>query len=251
MDTFKKTTVGRPALWEKAGLEWLAHAESAGGARVVRVVSNDSDGLVEEHIASTQPSARAARDFGARLAITHELSSGTWGCGPRGWEGPGYQGPNANLLPLSLTPHSTWGSMYATERIRPLLPDSGIRGADAQAFDDLCGRLEAGDFDTPDRPARLHGDLWSGNVLWSHDGVVLIDPSAHVGHRETDLAALALFGAPFLDDILTGYQSVHPLSPGWEGRVGLHQLSMVLMHAVVFGGSYRQHAVQIARGCLR
>ena len=43
-----------------------------------------------------------------------------------------------------------------------------------------------------DKPARIHGDLWSGNVMWTADSgqseAVLIDPAAHGGHREEDLA---------------------------------------------------------------
>ena len=70
-------------------------------------------------------------------------------------------------------------------------------------------------------PARLHGDLWNGNVLWGHDGRVwLIDPAAHGGHRETDLAMLALFGLPHLPRVLDAYDEARPLADGWEDRVG-------------------------------
>ena len=97
--------------------------------------------------------------------------------------------------------------------------------ADAmRLIDAVIDRCRAGDFDDDDRPARIHGDLWSGNVMWTADGVVLIDPAAHGGHRETDLAMLALFGCPYLDEVLSGYQSVRPLREGWRERVGLHQL---------------------------
>ena len=66
-------------------------------------------------------------------------------------------------------------------------------------------------------PARLHGDLWSGNVLWAPDGAWLIDPAAHGGHRETDLAMLALFGCPHLDVVLAAYDEAAPLADGWRG----------------------------------
>ncbi|MGO2659698.1 fructosamine kinase family protein [Mycetocola reblochoni] len=247
MHTFTKQTVGRPAQWEEAGLRWLAAQSAAGGATVVRVLGRDDSGLTEERIETASPNPADATAFGGQLAITHRIEGARWGEGPAGWTGPGYQGPNEHLLELPVRAHERWGRMYAEDRVRPLLADSGIRGSGLDALERLCGRLERGDFDTDDTPARLHGDLWSGNLLWSPLGVVLIDPSAHVGHRETDLAALALFGTPHLDRIVAGYERVQPLAPGWRDRVELHQLSMVLMHAVVFGGSYRDHAAGIAR----
>jgi fructosamine-3-kinase len=106
---------------------------------------------------------------------------------------------------------------------------------------DLAALLRSGALDDDDRPARLHGDLWSGNVLWTPAGATLIDPAAHGGHREQDLAMLALFGCPHLDEVLAGYQEVHPLRRGWQHRVGLHQVYPVGMHAVLFGGGYAAH----------
>ena len=100
-------------------------------------------------------------------------------------------------------------------------------------------------------PARLHGDLWNGNVLWGGDGQVwLIDPAAHGGHRETDLAMLHLFGCPQLQAVLAGYQRRAPLAEGWRERVGLHQLFPLLVHAVLFGRGYAEQALDVARSAL-
>ena len=92
----------------------------------------------------------------------------------------------------------------------------------------------------------MHGDLWNGNVLWTGQGAVLIDPAAHGGHRESDLGMLALFGLPFLEPLLAAYHEVTPLADGWRGRVGLHQLYPLLVHAVLFGRGYAQRALTIA-----
>ncbi|MET0434531.1 MAG: fructosamine kinase family protein [Cellulomonas sp.] len=110
----------------------------------------------------------------------------------------------------------------------------------------LADRLRSGALDDDDVPARLHGDLWSGNVLWTPTGATLIDPAAHGGHRESDLAMLALFGFPHLSDVLDAYQEVHPLRRGWQHRVGLHQVYPVGMHAVLFGGGYAAQLRRIA-----
>ena len=96
-------------------------------------------------------------------------------------------------------------------------------------------------------PARLHGDLWNGNVLWGTDGRVrVIDPAAHGGHRETDLAMLALFGLPHLPRVLDAYDEVAPLADGWQDRPALHQLFPLLVHACLFGGGYGARAADAA-----
>ncbi len=118
------------------------------------------------------------------------------------------------------------------------------------AVDAVTAMCEDGDFDDDDSPVRLHGDLWSGNVMWTPDGVVLIDPAAHGGHRETDLAMLALFGCPYFDEVIEGYQSVRALRRGWRGRVGLHQRYPLLAHVVLFGGGYARQTSAAARSVL-
>ena len=99
----------------------------------------------------------------------------------------------------------------------------------------------------PEPPARLHGDLWSGNVLAGADGrPYLIDPAAYGGHREVDLAMLRLFGAP-APRTLAAYEEVHPLADGHERRVPLWQLFPLLVHAVLFGGGYGARAAAVVR----
>jgi fructosamine-3-kinase len=103
----------------------------------------------------------------------------------------------------------------------------------------------------PEPPARLHGDLWSGNVHAGRDGRMwLLDPAAHGGHRETDLAMLALFGAPYLDRILAAYQEAAPLADGWRRRVPLHQLFPLLVHTVLFGSAYAARTAAAAHAVL-
>ncbi|MGE2715893.1 fructosamine kinase family protein [Mycolicibacterium litorale] len=222
---------------EAAGLRWLA---AAGGAACVPVIRWDSGSLTLRQLNTVAPTARAAAELGAKLAVTHDAGAEAFGAGPDGWDGPGFFGPLHDPLPMSLTAHDTWGEFYADERLGPMgeraaprLSASGRAGLNAVR--ELC---HAGRFDDGDAPARLHGDLWSGNLMWTPDGVVLIDPAAHGGHRETDLAMLALFGCPHLREVLAGYQSVRPLRDGWRERISLHQLYPLLAHVVLFGGGY-------------
>ncbi len=156
-------------------------------------------------------------------------------------------------LPLPDHEAESWPDWYAANRVLPyarMARDAGtLTSGDVGLIESACARLPelAG---PAEPPSRIHGDCWAGNVLWSGGRGWLIDPAAHGGHRETDLAMLALFGAPYLDQILSAYEEEVPLTDGWRGRVPLHQLHPLLVHACLFGGSYRDAALGAARAVL-
>jgi fructosamine-3-kinase len=234
---------------EAAGLRWLA---VDGGVQCARVVAVDDRSLTLKRLGSVAPTRSAARDFGSRLAVTHDAGAPLFGAGPEGWHGDGYFGPLSEPLPMSLWGHENWGEFYAEERLRPMadMAEWRLSTEARRLVDAVIGCCLAGDFDDDDGPARIHGDLWSGNVMWTRDGVVLIDPAAHGGHRETDLAMLALFGCPHLDEVLSGYQSVRRLRDGWRERIGLHQLYPLLAHVQLFGGGYGRQTETAAASAL-
>lgn len=256
-DEHRKTDHRAPAGFfevEAAGLAWLADAEPAGGARIARVLGHGSGWISLEKLASARPTTSAAGDFGLGLAHTHSAGAAGFGVGPPGWSGDGFIGrAQLPLVDADAAP-SRWGDFYAQHRVQPYLRqarDQGeLTGSDVAVVQRVVDRLADSrhDLGGPDEPvARIHGDLWSGNVIWTPDGVALIDPAAHGGHRETDLAMLALFGLPFLGAVIDGYQQVKPLASGWGDRVGLHQLHPLLVHVVLFGGSYSSQTVAAAR----
>lgn len=250
---------------EAAALRWLAEAESVGGIRVARVLSVTEDELVEERVATGAPSVAAARRIGAALARTHAAGAPWYGCAPDGWSGNPWCGRARTPYVAREGAPASWGAFFAEHRLMNYvhtLVDRGDFGpAELAIFDHVASRLAAGEFDAPQPRlvrdagapcARLHGDLWAGNVLWDADpasptGGVLIDPMAYGGHAETDLAMLALFGYPFLDEVLRGYDETSPLADGWRERVGLHQLAPLLLHCILFGGWYLDEAVVMAR----
>lgn len=221
---------------EAAGLRWLA----AAGAPVVDVVAVDATHIELAQLTSGRPTVEAARALGAALARMHDAGVGGhgFGCAPEGFAGQLFIGNRE----MSSTEHTQWGEFYVAERVLPYVRaavDAGTVGSDAlHDIEHACRRIVDAAFDDGDAPARIHGDLWNGNVFWTTEGAVLIDPASHGGHRETDLAMLELFGCPHLSDVIDGYQEVHPLRAGWRARIPLHQLHPLAVHAAGHGPAY-------------
>ncbi|HET8560549.1 MAG TPA: fructosamine kinase family protein [Marmoricola sp.] len=222
---------------EARGLRWLGEAAPA-----AEVLAFEDDCLVVGWIEPGRPTTEAAATFGRALAGLHAAGADCFGAADDGFIG---------LLPMPNGPGPDWPEFYATRRVLPYLRLASDRGHvepdDRRAVEDVVRHIA--DLAGPDEPpARLHGDLWSGNVVWSgdHRGV-LIDPAAHGGHRESDLAMLALFGLPHLQRVLDAYHEASPLADGWQDRQPLHQLFPLLVHAAMFGGRYGRLAGDAAR----
>ncbi len=229
---------------EAAGLRWLA---VPGGVPVVAVLDVGADSITVSRVEPRQPTATAAQEFGRLLVVTHDSGAPAFGSPPAGWAGDGYIGD----APLRLRPEAGWGSFYAGQRVLPYARTAHSRGAltgsGLAVVERLAGRIGAGEFDDGAPPARIHGDLWSGNVLFSGAAATLIDPAAHGGHRITDLAMLALFGLPHLEAVFDAYAAASTHLPAhWRDLIGLHQLHPLLVHAVLFGGGYGARAAQTA-----
>lgn len=216
---------------EAAGLRWLREADAV---RVPEVLSVDDDPahLALEWIVEGSPNRDTEPELGRALAALHRTGAPSFGREDRRTTG-------SRGLPNE--PCATWVEFYATQRLIPLarlardgqaLETSTVRAIDrvADRLDELGGE--------PEPPARLHGDLWGGNRLVGEDGRSwLIDPAAHGGHREFDLAMMRLFGG-FGDECFGTYEDEHPLTDGWQERIPLHQLAPLIVHAIKFGGGY-------------
>jgi fructosamine-3-kinase len=230
---------------EAAGLRWLGDVD--GGLPVPEVLAVDERWLALAWVDGGGRADDAA--LGRGLATVHRAGAACAGQLPGG-------GDRYVLGPLTLpnAPRADWPRFYAESRLLPLARMAADRGAlDAagvRAVEGVAGRIA--DLAGPaEPPARLHGDLWSGNVHAGADGRPwLIDPAAYGGHREIDLAMLSLFGdvGPARPAFGAAYDEVWPRADGHADRVALYQLLPLLVHAVLFGGGYGASARRAAEG---
>ncbi|HEY0477175.1 MAG TPA: fructosamine kinase family protein [Kofleriaceae bacterium] len=223
---------------EAEGLAWLAE----GPLRVPRVVGAGDAFLALEWLDLGVRGHDGFDDqLGRGLAQLHALG------------GPSLGLPNDNYLatlPQDNTPAPDLPTFWIERRLRPTitrLDDRLLVESLERQLDRLIARPER--FGPPERPARLHGDLWWGNVgsvrgITGAGEPVVFDPAVYCGHREIDLAMLALFGG-LGDRLVAAYDEVWPLADGWRERLRLWQLYPLAVHAVLFGGGYVQ---QLARG---
>lgn len=222
---------------EADGLRWLAQP---GGLRTPEVLEAAETHLALAWIDAGTLDSAGEEELGRGLALTHQAGAAACGASTALRLGP---------LELPSEAQEAWPAFYADCRLAPLVERAGLtaEGRDAvgrviESIAELAG--------PPEPPARLHGDLWSGNVLADRDGRPwLVDPAAYGGHREVDLAMLALFGSPS-PRTLAAYDEVRPRADGHEERVALWQLFPLLVHAALFGGGYAASAQRAAERCL-
>lgn len=246
---FAKTQPNAPhgALTTEAlGLRWLREPGAVAVPAVLAVSDGDPDAgapnvLVLEWIdegSDRRSDTDTEAALGRGLASLHRSGAPSFGRDDRRVTG-------SRGLPND--PCDTWAEFYATRRLLPLAriaaTESALPPAVVADLERVAGRLEIVG-GPPEPAARLHGDLWAGNRVVDRTGRNwLIDPAAHGGHREFDLAMMRLFGG-FGPACFAAYEEVNPLADGWTERVALHQIAPLVVHAVKFGGGYRSAAAR-------
>ena len=152
-------------------------------------------------------------------------------------------------------PAADWPTFYAERRLRPLARwRASARRSRAPALGGGRARVRADAPSSPgprSRPRGCTATCGRATCIADADGRPwLIDPSAYGGHREVDLAMLRLFGAPS-ERVFDAYERSRRSPTAGAERVGLYQLLPLLVHALLFGGSYRApRPTRVARATL-
>jgi fructosamine-3-kinase len=240
---FLKTDANAPAgafAAEARSLRFIAEPKAVRVPDVIAFEASAGDGafLLLEHIATGRPAKDHDERLGAGLAAMHRASPGR--CG-----GPADVGCLAGIATDDRTSPDP-ARFYAERRLLPLFSAVEARGLATRSMregiDRVCARIH--ELVPAEPPARLHGDLWGGNAMVDDRGApCLVDPAAYGAHREIDLAMMQLFGG-FSARVFGAYDEAWPRAPGHAGRVPLWQLLPLLVHTILFGGSY---AAQVER----
>ncbi len=232
-----------PEMFEKeaAGLEILADTGTIDVPAVISIGEGTGFAyLLLQYIRSGTPGRNFWNDFGAGLSALHRNTSGYFGL-----EHDNYIGS----LPQINTFHPDFYDFFISQRIEPQLKAAHNKGAfshnDTRYFDSLFKSLP--NIIPEEKPALIHGDLWSGNFMVTADGSpCLIDPAVYYGHRESDIAMTLLFGG-FKPEFYHAYHQVWPMKKDWQKRMDIYNLYPLLVHVNLFGGSYAGQVLRIIR----
>ncbi len=234
---FLKTNAQAPAAMFRAearGLEFLRQARALRIPELLAVSPTDEAPpfLLLEFIRSAKPKRDFDELLGRGLANLHRFGAPSFGLSDENFIGRLVQENDSQ---------PSWAEFYRQQRLEPQLRAAVAAGRAPPAlqrqFELLFSKLPelVGE---PETPARLHGDLWSGNVHVDEQGApCLVDPAVYGGHREMDLAMMRLFGG-FSERAFAAYAEAFPPSNGHAERVPLCQLYPLLVHLNLFGGGY-------------
>ena len=246
---------------EARGLGWLGEAGALRIPQVVAVSAPEEPHqfLVLELVATGTPARDFDEKLGRGLAALHRHGAPGFGLDHDnfiGWlpqvnDPPWEPREGSQTLPRRTPPGkaglrprdppNAWPEFYRARRLEAQLRLAADEGRASsrmrqgferlfRVLDELCGPAEPA--------ARLHGDLWGGNLLCdARGGPCLIDPAVYGGHREIDLAMMRLFGG-FGAPVFDAYDEAWPLADGHRERVSLYQLYPLMVHVNLFGGSY-------------
>jgi len=217
--------------------DMLSHLAERTDLPVPAVLYSDASLLVMEFVeASGRRTPQAERAAARQLADLHAHEASAFGFETGTLIG-GLHQPNPQT--------DSWIEFFREHRLRYMAGEAHRAGRlPARTLDRvraLAKRLDEF-LEEPD-PASgaslIHGDVWSGNVLFDGDTVAAyLDPAIYYAHPEIELAFITLFGTfgePFFEE----YDRLRGIRPGFfETRRDLYNLYPLLVHVRLFGGGY-------------
>lgn len=225
---------------EVRGLQLLRETNTL---HIPEVISTGTDGgeswLLLRYLSKGYATGATWYEAGTALAALHRQSDSHFGLDHSNYIGS---------LPQENNRHVTWAAFYAEERIIPQIRMAFDRQAIGKTVvkqaEQFCSRIS--ELFPEEKPALLHGDLWSGNFMHSTNGPAVFDPAVYYGHREMDLAMTRLFGG-FNADFYAGYEAEFPSEKNAAKRVDYCNLYPLLVHVNLFGGGYVNDVVSILK----
>lgn len=228
---FLKTNQGAAADMFACEAEGLNALRVPGGPRLPIPYVYGADFILLEDLAPAERAADYWSTFGRQLAFVHKQAYRSFG-----FPHDNYIGSTPQLNSWSDDGYKFFGEYRLVSQAQLAQRRGLLDGIALKRIERLCIRLP--DL-VPKQPASLiHGDLWSGNAMTdSAGGPAIIDPAAHYGWAEADLAMTDLFGA-FPSQFYEAYNETRPLEAGFRGRFPIYNLYHLLNHLNIFGGSY-------------
>jgi fructosamine-3-kinase len=229
-----------PSMFDKEAKGLKILSEAGTDIVIPNVHHYGNNFLILDWIQEGTENHRSSYDFGRQLALLHKNTNDHFGLDHDNFIGKLHQSNHK---------HSNWADFFAIERLEPQIQlaveNDKIERSLFRSVQKLYGKL--GQIFPREKPALLHGDLWSGNYMYVREGKTSIyDPAVYYGHREMDISMTRLFGG-FSEEFYKGYEDTYPLEHGYEERIKLCNLYPILVHANLFGGSYSRQAEQIIR----
>ena len=220
---------------EAFGLQTLADTRTL---RTPRVLSVSPCFLLLEWIPASRPTGDYWRKAARQLAALHQL------------EQPYFGFKQDNFCGATPQPNAQTDCGYDFFQHQRLLYQANLANAnghlgnrDIDQIYLLADRLPQLIPNQP--PSLIHGDLWSGNLHTNDQGApVFIDPAAHFGWREADIAMTCLFGG-FPEEFYHEYNDAYAMEPGWQDRLPLYNLYHLLNHLNLFGTGYLSQVRQV------
>lgn len=221
----------RSLFCEQRGLEELRRHQSFHQLSLPKVESVDSTELRVEKIHTQAPTPIQWGELGRGLALLHQVHGDRFGFSEDNFIG---RSPQLN------TWRDNWGEFFLENRLNfqlSLIRKENLQKALRQELKKQSHKIV--DLLNAHQPkaSLLHGDLWSGNVLFDSSGPWLIDPAVYYGDRECDLAMTRLFGG-FPEFFYQFYERENPLPEDWSTRLPIYNLYHELNHFQIFGDSY-------------